>query len=390
MSITMILVAFACGVMACSMGGLQTFVFAGFTGMVGMGISAAMNTAVANPELAALLFPTVANGDISTAVLGNLGWMIGDVSFGPMFSPAIALVGTIWAGAYARRRNYITGAELADAQSWVPLFDPIKKVDVLLVGGLGGVFGLMGSYLIDVVLGIGIDSMASVLIISSIMCKLWLDHKLITPVPKELEVNGNRFNPNQQSGWLGYLNKASIRFTLAICVGAVFGYAVRLGMLNYITFSFAHTIGFLIGGAALMFLFMGYKIVPLMPMSVPACFGIKGMIITLGNTPAAAASVPALDFMIWGAGFAVLGVFASYAGMQLLSAFSDNYIDAPAIAITTGSFTALTIIPAFPQLANNVILPVSFIIIGLLYSVAEYFICKETSAYNNLNVNKVY
>lgn len=394
MSIAYIIAAFSCGVLACTMGACASFVMAGIVGVAGYGVSAAMNAgALASPELAAIIFPAVAEGssDVMNAVLNNLGFMIANLSFDAMFAPAIAFVAPLWAGAYAKKRNYISSSDLSNAMCWVPLLEPQRKIDVLLVGGIGGVIGAVGNWFLTVFLGIGIDGHATMIFISCLCCKFWIDGKLVNPRTPEGKLLGSRWNPNQQRGWLGHLNEACMRYTMAIFCGACFGYAVRIAMLSPVTFSIAHTLGFLVGAIGLIFLMMGFSCQPLMPMVVPACFIIKGMVIGLGNTPAAAAAVSEIEFMIWGAGGACVGITACDFLVQLFSIYSDVYIDPPGCAIMCGSFVGFTIVPSF-GLSNSIAFPVCCIIFGIAYSLIEYLKCRNTPAYqyklasNSLNI----
>lgn len=375
MSITYLLAAFSCGVLACTMGACQSFVLAGLVGIAGMGVASAMNAAaLASPDTAALLFQSVASGksDVMTAVLSNLGPVIGNLSFDVLFAPAIAFVAPIWAATYARRRGYLKAEQLSEFQSWAPLLEPFRKVDVLLAGGIGGVIGATINWFVTVFLGISIDGHAVSVFLTCILCKVIAGEGLISRIPEEKRINGNRFMPTQEQGWMGHLNTAALRYTMAIFCGACFGYAEYILMLNPITFSYAHTIGFLVGAVGLMFLMMDFKIQVLPPITASACYLVKGMVIAMGNTPEAVLQISPGTFMIWGAAGGCIGITACHILIQMFKAFSNAYIDPPACGIMCTSFVGLMIIANLPGIAVSIHFPIAVIAICIVYAVGEY------------------
>lgn len=380
MSIAYLIAAFSCGVLACTMGACQSFVLAGLIGIAGMGVASAMNAAaLASPDLATMLFASVASGetDVMTAVLSNLGPVISNLSFDALFAPAIAFTAPIWAGTYAKVRGYIKSDQLSDTQCWVPLLEPFRRVDVLLVGGVGGVIGAIINWFITVYLGIGIDGHACAVFITCITCKIIAGEGFISPIPVTKKTLGHRFSGTQEQGWLGHLSTASMRYTIAIFCGACFAYAEYLLMLNPITFSYAHTIGFLIGAVGLIFLMMNFTIQVLPPITASACFVVKGMVIAMGNTPEVVASISPITFMLWGAAGGCIGITACHLLIQLFKAFSNAYVDPPACGILVASFFGFTIIAGSHALASTIYFPVIVLVLCIIYSIGQYLYLKN-------------
>lgn len=387
MSIGYILAAFSCGVLACSMGACQSFVMAGLIGIAGMGVAAAMNgAALASSEVAAMLFPAVASGqtDVMTAVLGNMGPVISNIAFDAMFAPAIAFQAPIWAATYARKKGYIKRTQLCDTQCWVPLLEPFRRVDILLIGGLGGVFGALINWFITVYMNIAIDGHACAVLITCLLCKVIAGEDFISPIPQKLKNLGNRFSPVQEQGWLGHLGKASIRYTLAIFCGACFAYVEKILMLNPLTFGFAHVIGFLFGAVGLIFLMMNFQIQVLPPITASACFVVKGMVIAMGNTPEAVSQISDITFLIWGAAGGCIGITACHILIQTFKAFSSAYIDPPACAIVISSFLGFTIIAGNTAIACSIVVPTIIVALCIIYATIEYFIYKRD--YNVISI----
>lgn len=388
MSIEYIIASFACGIFASSLGSCGAFAFAGIIGIGGIGVAAAMNAAaLSNSSLAADLFPAVASGnmDVLTAVYNNLGPVLENITFGPMLGPAIAFTAPLWAGAYAHKRGYVKAEAISDTMCWFPQLDQFRRLDILFAGGIGGVIGASINWFVSQFLGLGIDGAVCSIVITCLLCKLWIEGRLISPKTEEGKKLGSRLGPNQIPGWFPFLRIAGIRYTLAIAAGACFAYTERMLMLNPITFSFAHTIGFLIGACLFLLLMMGFKVMVFPPITASATFLVKGMIIVLGNTPEAAASVSTLTFMLWGAAGGIIGITACDIMLQLFRSFSNVYLDPPASGIIWGSFVAFTVVPRwFPVLAYNNIFPVCCIAFALIYSILEYVKCRGTNIYTKI------
>lgn len=124
---TLILAAFAGGAFGAALGALPAFIFTGFMVIAGEAANIAGGEAepAANPEALAAL-----------AITDSIG-------FGPVFGPHIAFAGGAAATAYAAKKGYMdTGFDYHEGKNILYAFGTHNK-DVLVVGGLFGILGLL-------------------------------------------------------------------------------------------------------------------------------------------------------------------------------------------------------------------------------------------------------
>ncbi len=125
-AIEMLIAAFAGGAFGAAVGALPAFIFTGF--MVIAGEAA---------NIVGRYFAAAGPGKASE--LGAVG-ITGSIAFGPVFSPAISFAAGAAAAAYAAKRGYMeTGFDFHEAKNIA--FAQGTKPDVLVVGGVFGIFG---------------------------------------------------------------------------------------------------------------------------------------------------------------------------------------------------------------------------------------------------------
>lgn len=123
--LTLILAAFAGGAFGAALGALPAFIFTGF--MVVAGEAA---------DLAGADFAEAAGALDAPGITGA-------VAFGPVFGPHVAFAGGAAATAYAAKKGYMdTGFDYHEGKNILYAFGTHNK-DVLVVGGLFGILGLL-------------------------------------------------------------------------------------------------------------------------------------------------------------------------------------------------------------------------------------------------------
>jgi hypothetical protein len=161
--LTLALVAFAGGAFGAAVGGYPAFSLAGLVIVLG--------------EVAKISQTSVAQaGPIDSAALGSTG-LTASIGLGPGFGPHVALGGGVAAAAYAARRGYLdTDSDYHPAKDVTTALgtDP----DVLLVGGLFGVLGLLITTA-SVGAGLPWDPIAFAIVVSAFLHRIAFGYPLI-------------------------------------------------------------------------------------------------------------------------------------------------------------------------------------------------------------------
>src|SRR6056297_4064062 len=110
-TLTMVLASFGGGLFGAALGALPAFIFTGFLVLAGEAL----------------------------AIAGGGGALTGSVAFGMMFGPHIAFAGGAAATAYAAKKGRLDDG----ANILAPLMGIEENWDILLVGGIFGVLGLL-------------------------------------------------------------------------------------------------------------------------------------------------------------------------------------------------------------------------------------------------------
>ncbi|WP_455542072.1 hypothetical protein [Intestinibacter sp.] len=153
MNILALIAAFGGGAFGAAIGGLPSFIMAGFVALVGTGIS----------------------------INGGTDILVGGLAFGSFFGPHIAFAGAVAAVAYAARKSQaqialnngetegiqvIGGADITYGLNGIG--DPF----VILMGGLFGIFGFLIQYLYANVLNLQTDTVAMTVATLGIVARL--------------------------------------------------------------------------------------------------------------------------------------------------------------------------------------------------------------------------
>ncbi|BHH83181.1 permease [Desulforhopalus sp. 52FAK] len=273
MELVSLFVAFGGGLFGAAIGALGAFVMLGFLIMLGVAAQAT-------------------GGDL-----------IG-ISLGAAFGPHVGgFASGIAAAAYAGHKGKIdSGRDIVSALMGV------NSTDVLLVGGIFGIFGYVVQYGYNIILGGWTDTVALTVVTSAIVARLIWGNGLFGKVAE----GNSRYSPNEGTEWLPWQSSFSQRAVIGLGAGILSAYiAIELGAENG-----GVLLGFAISAVSLTLLGLGVL--------VPVTHHI-----TLVGAVAAITS----GSVIWGGIFGVVaGVIAEYIS-NTFNTHGDTHIDPPAMTI---------------------------------------------------------
>ena len=228
------------------------------------------------------------------------------VAFGPVFGPHVSFGGGVAAAAYAASKGKLpTGRDIGSALM------ALRSVDVLVVGGLFGVAGLLvNQALASAGASNWTDTIAVTVVLTNIVARLvWGKTSVFGTVSSP---TGRRFRPDDSATWLPWQQDFAHVLGIGLAVGLAAAYlAARSGLSTG-----ADALSFGIATTVLIFLVMGHKVPVTHHIALPAALGV-----------------------LHGAGF-VGGVFCGVAGAVLGEIASrvflihgDTHIDPPAVGI---------------------------------------------------------
>jgi hypothetical protein len=228
------------------------------------------------------------------------------VAFGPVFGPHVSFGGGVAAAAYAASKGKLpTGRDIGSALM------ALRSVDVLVVGGLFGVAGLLvNQALASAGASNWTDTIAVTVVLTNIVARLvWGKTSVFGTVSSP---TGRRFRPDDSATWLPWQQDFAHVLGIGLAVGLAAAYlAARSGLS-----AGADALSFGIATTVLIFLVMGHKVPVTHHIALPAALGV-----------------------LHGAGF-VGGVFCGVAGAVLGEIASrvflihgDTHIDPPAVGI---------------------------------------------------------
>ncbi|KNZ43253.1 hypothetical protein [Acetobacterium bakii] len=312
MDITLLIAAFGGGLFAAAIGGVPSFIFTGLT------------------VIAAILA-----GDFGAPAIGI-------VSFGSMFSPAIAFAGAVAAAGYAKKIGKLeVGADIV-----TPLAG-LKDGSVLIVGGIFGMIGYVLNFVLGQLIGVNIfgfagwtDTVAFSVLISAILVRLIFTKSGLTGKTPE----GVKRHYLPQGSDLTFTLVAGAGFGILVGgVVAAFGNMAVAGSAEA-AYIFSQMGGFAFGISAfgLIFACMGLPFYACHHIFLPAAS--TAIIIYAGTLNPVAAIL----------GGAITGLLAALFGEFVLLTFNshaDSHIDPPAFTISVVqliNFSLLAVI--FPSI----------------------------------------
>lgn len=275
-TLNLVLAAFGGGLFGSAIGALPAFIFTGFLVLAGEALA-------------------LATGG---------GQLTGVIAFGTLFGPHIAFAGGAAATAYAASKGKIEGG----ANILKPLMGVRENWDILLVGGVFGVLGLVVNQFLASI-GTPSDTIAITVVVSAIVHRLAFGETGIFG-KYDPEVSDSRWSITPDIAWLPWQMNLSQLIPIGLGTGLVAGFiAIETGTV-FIMFG--------ITAASLIILqTMGEG-----PVTHHIAF------------PAAAAAM-ATNSVIWGGIFGVLGAILGEFYARLFYSWGDTHIDPPAATIAT-------------------------------------------------------
>lgn len=349
--------AFAGGAFGAALGALPAFIFCGFMVIVG---EAANQTG----KILAADIPGVTPNEIGIGFTGSVG-------FGPVFGPHVAFAGGVAATAYAAHKGYMdTGFDYHEAKNISHALG--TKPDVLAVGGVFGVFGMMVNQ-VSAGFGMPWDPIAMGVVVSAVAHRVVFGYPLIgsikgknifdmTPFEREemhttaeggeivadgsgngeetaLDDSGSDTAPKRflVEPWLPHQYRWAGVTMLGLVVGILGGYLVVATGSVFL--------GFGISAATLVFLNCGVEKIPVTHhITLPASTAAAAL---AGGTT----SMPMVPSLAIAAVFGITGALTGEVIQRTFYAHADTHFDPPATAIAINTFFIgmLFVVGVFPD-----------------------------------------
>ena len=332
----LILAAFAGGAFGAAIGALPAFVFTGL--MVIAGESANLVARVLSPGL-------------GSEAVAEMGAVTGAVAFGPVFGPHISFAGGAAAAAYAAKKGYMdTGFAFHMAKDISYALG--TKVDVLIVGGLFGVLGLVIQQ-VSQAFGLPWDAIAMGVVISALFHRLLLGYSIIGVIHGSSILDMSPFEreekrPDAAQTMFGHAKPATDRLAVEPWLphqyrwGAVAFLGVIAGILGaYIALETGSAfLAFGISAASLLFLNLGVQNFPVTHHITLPASTIALAVVASGNDVEGALITGGSNVTAIVAGL-LIGVACALFGelfQRIFYSHSDTHWDPPAAAIVFGTF----------------------------------------------------
>ena len=322
--IYLVLAAFAGGAFGASIGALPAFIFTGFMVIAGEA--------------------------------GGLGGVTGEIAFGAVFGPHISFAGGAAAAAYAAKKGYMdTGFDFHEAKNITYAFG--TKVDVLIVGGL---FGVLGLVITAVSAGFALpwDPIAVAVVLSALLHRAFLGYSVIGKVHGDGVLDMTPFEreekkPSAEGTVDDHVKDATDRFTVEPWLPHQYkwGPVAFLGLIAGVLGAFiaiatgSAFLAFGISAASLFFLNLGVANFPVTHhITLPSSTAALAYLATVAEMPEAGALEAAtfaqgtvLMALVVGAVFGLIcAVFGEFF-QRIFYAQGDTHVDPPAAAIVFGT-----------------------------------------------------
>jgi len=287
--------AFAGGAFGAAIGALPAFIFTGFVVIAGE----ALNIGGGAPE--------------------GVSGLTGYVGFGPIFGPHISFAAGAAAAAYAAKQGYIDdGKNILWAAG-------TNHIDVLLVGGVFGLLGLIGTNVFNYI-GVPTDNIALMVFLSALIHRVAFGYSVIGEVTGSgmFDVGPWERDEDQAPGiWLPWQYKWS-GVTMIGLIGGILGGAI------YVTTG-SGVLGFGISAASLVFLQAGTDNIPVTHhITLPGSVGALGALEPFGATGA----------ILFGAVFGIFGALMGEVCNRVFYMHGSTHVDPPAFAIAASGLLA--------------------------------------------------
>lgn len=283
----------------------------------------------------------------AAAAAGAPGAITGDIAFGPVFGPHISFAGGAAAAAYAAKKGYMdTGNGYHEAKNIAYAFG--TKVDILVVGGLFGILGLVVQQL-SMATGVPWDHIAFTVVVSAILHRVILGYSVIGTVRGSGIFDMTPFEQDKKKPdgagavsdkvkeitdrpatepWLPHqYTWGSVAF-LGLFVGVLGAFIAIQTESAFLAFG--------ISAFSLFFLNLGVEKIPVTHhITLPASTAALAVMAT-GDGGALISGVGPEAALIVGAIFGAICALFGEAFQRIFYAHGDTHVDPPAAAITFG------------------------------------------------------
>lgn len=336
--LAMLIAAFAGGVLGAALGALPAFVFMGFVIIGGE----ALRMATVHIEGVAVPFMTF------------------DVAFGAFFGPHITFAAGAAASAYAAKKGYMEegfggGWGYHDGKNILIAFGG-KFNDVLIVGGLFGIFGYLVWLVSDPMLSLPWDGIALGVVLSALVHRLAFGYDVIGDIKADGILDLSPFDDEETHETDGTQGKPADRLNVEPWLPwfrdwtAVSIVGLSFGVLGGITFYWTGSmfLAFGISAATLIFLNTGItEDFAIFQVPVPVTHHITLPVATapaayagLGVAPEITtvhAELLLIEAVVFGAVFGLLGGLLGELAERIFYAHGDTHWDPPATSIVLTS-----------------------------------------------------
>lgn len=271
-------------------------------------------------------------------IAANLGGaeynIVSNIAFGMFLGPHVSFGPACCAAAYAAKKEL-----LSDSHDVVTPLASLGRADVLLVGGVFGIAGLLLNQFFTSVAAGKVDTIAVVVLIMSITAKWLFGGSPIGKLPK-----GARRFGRDSAVWLPWQSASNgmTLWLLGFCGGTLTGYiaysmcelSAQTG--NQALYEASVLLVWAFALIAFLFLAMGKQIPIINHIGIMGGYAAR-MAFDLGGSLG--------DAVLWAVAF---GLLSAYAGDLLAKVFDVNglgYVDPPSIVVAFFSAFPLTLFP---------------------------------------------
>jgi len=338
MEILLLIIAFCGGIFGASLGALATFVFVGFTGLIG----------------------------VAAIMGGSTADWLGVITFGSFLGPHVALVGGVSAAAFARKKGYIeSGKDITKSLL------SLRKSSVMMVAGIFGIVGYIVNYYVGLMLPGKIDTVGFTVFLVPLLAKVLFGNdglkEIFGVVPEDVKKLGGRFSVKAPVAWVPYVVTATEKTIVGISAGGLSAYATYALLQDPTSAPAAVFVGFLISAASLIFLYVGIEIPVTHHITVCASYAV----VASGGS------------FYWGLAAAVTVAFVGEICSRLFYVYGDTHIDPPGTSIAIVSFIVMGILPSTGIYQDPIIIPSVIVGVAILYSFIQSFTMKNNVEVKN-------
>ncbi|MDR1508874.1 MAG: hypothetical protein LBS53_04485 [Synergistaceae bacterium] len=364
------LVAFVGGAMGAAFSSLFAFVFVALVIALGLGVATSGNT--------------------------DGLFVFGFGAFG-FYAPQISFAGGAFASAYARWKEYKgPSGQLISGQDIMTALIVLKKPDVLIAGGAGGVLSFIYMLIHQKFLSPYMDGVPFAVVATALTAKLAFDNSLFGIEPAEVKAAGGRFSPKSPVMWLPYVNNGTEKLLWGFIMGLGGAWLTVRFAANSVTAGVAAYVPFSIAVFSLIGFYMGIAVAP--NHHIVYCASL-GVLFFLGYHPewakAVSAQVPYDQIdkglvsaaLIWGTVSAIMAAFFADFLARCFHLYGSKiggvHVDPPTLGILATSVFTNWIFAAtgcYTSSALSAAVPAAIMIICIALAVMDSSKLKASAA----------